>query len=262
MAVDMNRPFAWDGRHWPSMAEFQWYLTSVWMGWAGMVVLHHTWKPVEADWRGPASMSGLRRHYLQVENGTWDSGPHLFLVKGAPDPHHDGIWMGTPLWRSGIAAGPCNRTGVMVEVVGDFDEQPWPPVLESLVYDVSAALVRKLKIQVTQGTVKGHRECLPNKSCPGNAIDMDEVREELRRRMAVPSAPAGPPGTYPVDQRFKDAWSGSGGIWRGSGLLAPGYARSVAYLRGVNWYQDFERGRARLRPDGRVEWLLLGEIPS
>ena len=65
-----------------------------------------------------------------------------------------------------------------------------------------------------------------------------------------------------MDQRFVAAWRASGGIWRGAGLLAPGYATSGPFLVGNNWYQTFERGTARLKPDGTVEWLLAKEQPS
>src|SRR4051812_12756640 len=115
MAINLNRPFAWDVQHWTSLGDFTAHLAGVNMAWAKRVVLHHTWKPVPADWRGQSTMDAMKKTFLTNENGTWDSGPHLFLVLGSPNPALDGIWQGTPLTRHGIAAGWCNADGVMIE---------------------------------------------------------------------------------------------------------------------------------------------------
>jgi hypothetical protein len=58
-----------------------------------------------------------------------------------------------------------------------------------LVYGVSVVLLRWKRLGVTTTSVKGHRECLPNKSCPGRAIDMDIVRAELARRLTPQALP-------------------------------------------------------------------------
>lgn len=171
--------FHWLGTQLPTLDAFRQYLDRQAVpAWAKGVTIHHTWKPVPSSWRGLASMDGLRRHYRDTMK--WSAGPHLFLCIGAPNPAHDGIFIGTPLDTPGIHAGVCNSTRWGVEIVGNFDAEPWAPDLEDLVYGVILALSSFGNFKPE--TVNGHRECLPNKSCPGDAIDMDAVRLEARRR--------------------------------------------------------------------------------
>ena len=83
--------FRSDIRQWKSVADFRAHLGShhssvAW--WALGVTLHHTWKPRRQDWRGYKSMESLRNFYTAKG---WDSGPHLFIAYGSPDPANDGI---------------------------------------------------------------------------------------------------------------------------------------------------------------------------
>lgn len=73
-----------------------------------------------------------------------------------------------------------------MEVVGDYDRAPWPIPVADLVYGTAAAL---LNWRDLGPALNGHRECLPNKTCPGSAINLDIVRAELARRMSSPTVP-------------------------------------------------------------------------
>lgn len=70
---------------------FSWRLPS-------RVILHHTWRPTAASWRGAESMRAMQRYYAGLG---WSSCPHLYC---APD----GIWLAAPLSRIGIHAGRGN----------------------------------------------------------------------------------------------------------------------------------------------------------
>lgn len=118
------------------------------------------------------------------EQRGWDSGPHLFLAALTPGPFTDGVWAGTPLAVPGTHAGDCNPSHIGVEVIGDYDSEPWPAKVAELVYGVVVLLMRWGNIPVVQ--VHGHRECLANKSCPGRQIDMNQVRRTLTQRLPVP----------------------------------------------------------------------------
>lgn len=187
----MTRPFAWQPRLFTSLAAFRQHLADVDMDWCEGLTLHHTYRPTREQWHGLRTMRGLKTHYRQVEGGTWDSGPHLFL---APD----GIWQGTPLYRPGIHAGRCNRDHVGVEVVGDYDREPWSREVRSLVFGVADALLDRLGLPVTWWTVNGHRECLANKTCPGRMVDMHETREALNRYRASIGLSVSARATYRV----------------------------------------------------------------
>lgn len=176
--------FVADIRQWPTARLFAEHLAHhdphQAAPWAQGVVIHHTWRPLPADWRGARSMRGLAGYYTSLG---WDRGPHLVVCLGAPDWRDDGIWQLTPLNERGIHAGPANATHWGIEVVGDYDAHPWPPLLAELVSATAAALLRWRGLTVTPATLKGHRECGSPKTCPGRAIDLDAVRAELRGRV-------------------------------------------------------------------------------
>ena len=146
--------------------------------WIKGITIHHSYIPTRAQWRGRATMQGTRQYYI---NKGWPAGPHLFLAQLSPDPSHDGIWAGTPLAYRGTHAGHCNEDHIGIEVVGNYDVEPWPLPVSSLVYGVVLALMKWGHIPPER--VQGHRECLSNKSCPGAKIDMNQVRAELARRL-------------------------------------------------------------------------------
>ena len=174
--------FSWDIKHYPTVADYQAALLPFPKPtWISGVTVHQTWRPTRAQWAGHRTMVGLGNFY---ERKGWSAGPHLFLAALTSGPFTDGIWAGTPLADPGVHAGTCNADHIGVEVVGDYDAEPWPAAVSDLVYDVLTLFVRWGNIPISR--VHGHRECLPNKSCPGTKIDMDQVRRQLAARMPVP----------------------------------------------------------------------------
>lgn len=157
---------SWQTTHYPDLAALQAALPAV-PDWVRGVTIHHTWKPTEADWRGARTMEGLKRFYAAKG---WSAGPHLFV---APD----GIWGGTPLGVKGIHAGVCNATSIGIEIVGNFDAEPWSNPLAARLYPLFVTLLQWLRADETN--LRGHRECLNNKSCPGAAINMPGVRANV-----------------------------------------------------------------------------------
>lgn len=154
---------SWATTHYPDLAVLQAALPAV-PDWARGITIHHTWKPTQAQWRGARSMEALRRFYAAKG---WTRGPHLFV---APD----GIWGGTPLTVKGIHAGACNANSIGIEIVGDFDAEPWDNALAARLYPLFVALLHWERGDETN--LRGHRECLANKSCPGKAINLPGVR--------------------------------------------------------------------------------------
>lgn len=174
-----RKTFAWEPQHFATVEAFRAYTETLTVpAWVSGTTLHHTYIPVPAQWRGPASMEGLRAYYRDTKK--WDAGPHLFLCAGAPNPANDGIFIGTPLRTQGIHAGVCNDDHWGIEIVGDYDKTPWSPRLKSLIYGTVEAL--EALGHFGSERVQGHRECLANKSCPGAAINMNVVRAELEQR--------------------------------------------------------------------------------
>jgi len=165
--------FAWQPTYYPGRLEYQAALRPFAVpSWIKGVTIHHTWKPTQATWNGRRSMDALERFYRDTKK--WPAGPHLFL---APD----GIWCGTPLSHTGVHAGDCNADSIGLEVVGDFDHQPWDIGLKERLFALLVELLHWMGKD--EKAVKGHRECLPNKSCPGKAINMEQFRTQLRERL-------------------------------------------------------------------------------
>jgi hypothetical protein len=209
-------------QQWKTTEEFAAYLQTLSKpSWAKAVVVHHTWKPVESQWRGRATMDGLKRYYEQQMR--WNAGPHLFVCVGAPNPADDGIWMLTPLDVVGIHAGSCNSSSWGVEVVGNFDQAPWSVALSTFMHDLLAVLLRKLEAKsVTEKTLRGHRECNSPKTCPGKQINMDALRDTMQQIL------------FPNKEV----------VSRNSSILSPARcseAKAFAYLNGRGgWYSDNE----------------------
>jgi hypothetical protein len=188
--------FAWKPTYYTSRMDYANALLPFAVpSWIEGVTLHHTYRPTQADWRGRKSMDALERFYRDTKK--WSAAPHLFL---APD----GIWAGTPLSHPGVHAGACNSVMIGLEIVGDFDKQPWDLGLRERVYALLVLLLHWMGKD--ERAVVGHRECLKNKSCPGKAINMVTVRSQLGERL--------------FDQRF--VVTGNGAIVRsGSYATAP-----------------------------------------
>lgn len=185
--------FYWAGTQIRTLTDFEAYLSGrPAPTWIKAATIHHTYIPTVESWRGKRTMDGIARHYRM--RNKWDRGPHLFLAQGTPNPDHDGIWLATPLTMPGIHAGTCNSSRIGIEIVGDYDYAPWSPALTDLVYGVLITLGKWARFNPI--TTNGHRECLPNKSCPGKAINMHAVRAEVKRRMEPDYAAFFAPHTY------------------------------------------------------------------
>lgn len=174
--------FNWDIKHYPDLGAYLRALLPFHKpAWINSICLHHTWRPTLAQWRGYHSMQALGFYYHKLG---WSAGPHLFLAADTPGPFTDGIWSGTPLAVTGVHAGVCNLHSIGIEVVGNYDAEPWPPHVSALVYGVTVALMKWGHIPPDR--VRGHRECHSPKTCPGKMVDMAHVRAELRRRLEAP----------------------------------------------------------------------------
>lgn len=169
--------FACDIRQWKTIEEFSAHLKAHnpdIAPWATGIIVHHTYRPLQSQWRGRTTMDGLKNFYI---GKGWDAGPHIFVAANSPNPADDGIWQLTPLNMVGIHAGVCNSHNWGMEVVGDYDNESWSAETQKLAIGVIGELFKWRSLSVTNTNVKGHRDCNSPKTCPGNAINMDNVRQ-------------------------------------------------------------------------------------
>jgi hypothetical protein len=145
-------------------------------GWVTGATLHHTWKPLASQWRGRSTLMAMMKFFTNVRG--WDRGPHLFI---APD----GIWQLTPLNIPGIHAVSTNKCHWGIEVVGNYDKEDWPEKTKEMVYDTIFTLFAWRGITVNERNLVGHRETGSPKTCPGSAIDMNQVRKDLKQRQMI-----------------------------------------------------------------------------
>lgn len=163
---------------------------------------HNTYIPNESQWRGHASMERMQETYAAKG---WDRGPHLYLAVGTSA---DGIFVMTPPWAPGIHAGACNDERFGIEVVGDFQSRPMSAAQVDLLASCAAVLHQWANCPPD---IVAHRDCMPGRTCPGEAayIQKPRIQAELRARMRYTPdspilAPAGAP--YPgVFLRFPTA---------------------------------------------------------
>ena len=168
--------FAADIRQWKTIAEFRAHLAAhdpAIASWADGIIIHHTYRPLQSQWNGRQTMEGLKRFY--IDKG-WDAGPHLFIAQNSPNPADNGIWQLTPLNMVGIHAGVCNAHNWGIEVVGDYDVEVWSTETREFAVGAAAALAEWRSISINAKTLKGHRDCNSPKTCPGKAINMEQVR--------------------------------------------------------------------------------------
>jgi hypothetical protein len=169
-----------------SIAEWRAYLASYAFGTIAptRLVLHHTWSPTQAQWRGLASMRGMQAYYAGMG---WTSGPHLYAGP-------DGIWLATPMSRVGIHAGTGNGSvkqgwySIGLEMVGDFDQaRPAGAVWEGA-RAIMAGLSGRLRI-APRALIGFHRDTSP-KSCPGRAVAKEWVWAQVEAALAPAALPA------------------------------------------------------------------------
>ncbi len=164
------------------------------------LVLHHTWKPTVADWRGLASMKGMQNYYRGLG---WTAAPHIYV---GPDK----IWLATPMSEVGIHAGSGNSgttNGVWwysigLELVGNYDSQRPSGILWEQAKAVMGELSKRVGVPPQQ-FISFHRD-YSSKSCPGWAITKEWVWGEVTaytNNTKPPSPPAiGEIGTPTPDE--------------------------------------------------------------
>lgn len=155
------------------------------------IVLHHTWRPTKEQWKGEASIEGLKNYYEGIR---WSDGPHIFVAE-------DGIWLFTDMYNVGIHAGKLNATwmkdgktyemykpprevknpklicySIGVEVVGDYDIDLWSGETKKNALHVISELCKILKIG--NDKIFYHSD-VSSKSCPGTAIKKEWLFKEL-----------------------------------------------------------------------------------
>jgi hypothetical protein len=136
------------------------------------VVLHNTANPKLSQWHsvsGEQRMKNLEHFYKNTQK--WSAGPHLFVAD-------DLIWVFTPLTVSGVHSPSWNSVAWGVEMVGDFNAEPF----DARVRDNAVAALATLHavLGLDPKTLKLHKEDKKTThDCPGKNVVKQDIIDRI-----------------------------------------------------------------------------------
>lgn len=131
------------------------------------VIVHHTWKPTAADYRGIETVSGVRRYHMQVR-GWSDNGYHVMIGPSGE------IFLCRPLRRAGAHVRGRNAHSIGVSFIANFDEaEPSEYAGLATGHRVVAALLERFDLPLS--AIRFHRE-FASKTCPGMKLYLTQFR--------------------------------------------------------------------------------------
>ncbi len=160
-------------------------------------VLHHTWSPAAAQYKGRPTIEAIRRYHVQ-DRGWSDIGANAYacpdgtVFTGRPlsasNWAHAQVSLSRPEAEAKALAGGnglwFNQYAFGLETVANFDSEPTDTGSSGM------ALETALRVLTVVHTVYGlpasrlffHRD-VADKSCPGSKLNRATIRAELERRL-------------------------------------------------------------------------------
>jgi len=142
------------------------------------VVLHNTANPKLSQWHsvpGAQRMKNLENFYKNT-NG-WSAGPHLFVAD-------DLIWVFTPLTVTGVHSPSWNGVAWGVEMVGDYNAEPFDPRVRANAVAALATLHAALGLDPQ--TLRLHKEDpKTDHDCPGKNVAKADVIADITAALAT-----------------------------------------------------------------------------
>ncbi|MFO8082574.1 MAG: peptidoglycan recognition family protein [Armatimonadota bacterium] len=140
------------------------------------VVVHHTWSPAAGDYRGTATVRGVRRYHTGVR-GWSDNGYHVMI---GPD---GAIFLCRPMARAGAHVAGRNAHTIGVSLIANFDrDEPAEYAGLAAGHQVVAALVERFDLSTRD--IRFHRE-FAAKTCPGLKLGLAQFRRDVVEAGAV-----------------------------------------------------------------------------
>jgi hypothetical protein len=147
------------------------------------VVLHNTSEPRLSQWHstpGEQRMLNLQDYYRNPDPASgktaWSAGPHLFIAD-------DLIWVFTSLTTCGVHSPSWNGVSWGVEMVGEYEVEPFSPAVRENTVDALAVLHAWRGIDPE--TLRFHKEDpkTTHKKCPGKNVDKADMIKRVQDRM-------------------------------------------------------------------------------
>jgi hypothetical protein len=120
-------------------------------------------------------MANLQDFYKNQQH--WSAGPHLFVAD-------DLIWVFTPLNTPGVHSPSWNAIAWGVEMVGDYDVEPFGPQVRQNA--VSAIVSMYSALGKDPATLHFHKEDpkTTHKNCPGANVSKSDMIQAIADHMA------------------------------------------------------------------------------
>ncbi|MDQ6831709.1 MAG: N-acetylmuramoyl-L-alanine amidase [Gemmatimonadota bacterium] len=146
------------------------------------VVVHNTQEPKLASWHsvnGDRRMKGFTSYYRDDQK--WSGGPHLFVAD-------DLVWVFTPLNVPGVHTPSWNSVAWGVELVGDYDHEPFGDQVRENAVRALAALHGAAGLDPS--TLKLHKEDpkTTHTFCPGVHVDKADLVARIQQHLAEQNA--------------------------------------------------------------------------
>ena len=162
-----------------SQTKFDAYChTLAWTAWRpSFIVLHNTGSPSLAQRPNGLTEQHIKNleAYYRDTNG-WSAGPHLFI-----DDRQ--IWVFTPLTVSGVHSPSFNKVALGVEMLGDYETEPFNTGRGAQVRDNTVAAMATLSavLGLDPESMKLHREDpLTTHACPGKNVVKLAVIQQVK----------------------------------------------------------------------------------
>jgi hypothetical protein len=141
------------------------------------VVVHNTSLPRLSQWHstpGEQRMRNLEHFYRDQQK--WSAGPHVFIAD-------DLIWVFTPLTVSGVHSPSWNGVSWGVEMVGEYEDEPFGPAVRENTVDALAVLHACRGLN--PDTIRFHKEdpLTTHKTCPGKNVNKADLISRVHDRM-------------------------------------------------------------------------------
>lgn len=183
----------------PTLQEFGYWLRSQTPGHGSVraTMLHHTWSPTAAQYKGRSTIVGIRSYHMETR-GWSDIGANAYatpqgtVVTGRPlsasNWSHALVSRARPEAEAAALAGSnklwFNHYAFGLETVANFDSEPIDRGPSGVSYETALRVLTVVHTvyKLPASRLFFHRD-VADKSCPGRQLDRATVRAELDRRL-------------------------------------------------------------------------------
>jgi len=150
------------------------------------IVLHHSYKPMMADWKGGVTVQAIQRYHMETQG--WDDIGYHYLI--GPD---GSVWAGRGPLTIGAHCGGNPPKGVRrvfgntgslgICLIGDFDHEE--PTLDQIASLTALVVWLQGEHNIPKHAIFGHCEAWsrPPKTCPGRNLFLEILGGERWNRI-------------------------------------------------------------------------------